>query len=275
MGFTMDFCCPKCGGELALVSEKVKKCPLGHSYDRAKEGYFNLLLSVGGGNHGDNAEMVRARREFLSYGYYEPLARRLSELVLKYTERCGAVLDAGFGEGYYTDIVERALYERDGDSLVLGFDISKDAVRYAAKRNPRITSAVASSYDIPIKDGTVNTVINVFSPLATEQMKRVLSDGGYFVMVYPAERHLFGLKEKIYDNPYLNEPKDTSIDGFEIVFSEKLAYNFTVTGSEHVRALFMMTPYAYRTGKDGRERVLSLAEVECEAEFLIDVYRKV
>ena len=271
----MDFCCPKCGGELALVSENVKKCPLGHSYDRAREGYFNLLLTTGGGVHGDNAEMVRARRKFLSYGYYEPLARRLSELVLEHTCRCGAVLDAGFGEGYYTDTVERALYERDGESCVLGFDISKDAVRYAAKRNPRIISAVAGSYDVPIADGRVNTVINVFSPLATDEMRRVLSDGGHFIIVYPAERHLFSLKKKIYDNPYLNEPKDTDIDGFRLVSSEKLSYTFTVKGSEHVHALFMMTPYAYRTGREGRERVLSLNEVECEAEFLIGVYRKI
>ena len=270
----MDFICPKCGGELALVSEKVKKCPMGHSFDRAKEGYFNLLLSSTGGTHGDNAEMVRARREFLSYGYYEPLAKRLSELVLEYTEAGGVLLDAGMGEGYYTDSAERALNGRDGKSCVLGYDISKDAVKYAVKRNPRILGAVASSYDIPIADGTVNTAMNVFSPLAVPEMLRVLAPKGHFIIVYPAERHLFGLKSKIYDNPYLNEPKDNVIDGFDLVLADKLYYTVNVVGGERVRALFMMTPYAYRTGKDGRERVLSLDEVETEIEFCINVYRK-
>ena len=95
----MDFICPKCRCDLALTGEKVKKCKNGHSFDRAREGYYNLLLSQSGGTHGDNAEMVRARREFLSYGYYEPLAIRLSELVLELTDCGGTVLDAGLGEG--------------------------------------------------------------------------------------------------------------------------------------------------------------------------------
>jgi 23S rRNA (guanine745-N1)-methyltransferase len=72
-------------------------CSRNHSFDRAKEGYFNLLLSVGG-IHGDNKEMVEARRAFLEGGYYSPLATAVTELVLKYTDKHGQILDAGCGE---------------------------------------------------------------------------------------------------------------------------------------------------------------------------------
>ena len=36
----------------------------------------------------------------------------------------------------------------------------------------------------------------------------------------------------------------------------------------------MMTPYAYRTSREDRERVLSLSSVTTEVEFIIDVYEK-
>jgi 23S rRNA (guanine745-N1)-methyltransferase len=98
----MDFACPKCKGELVLDGN-TKKCKNNHCFDRAKAGYYNLLLGAKGGTHGDNADMVEARRDFLSRGYYEPLADRLAAIVTDLTPVCGAVLDAGSGEGYYTD----------------------------------------------------------------------------------------------------------------------------------------------------------------------------
>jgi 23S rRNA (guanine745-N1)-methyltransferase len=115
------------------------------------------------------------------------------------------VLDSGSGEGYYTDLVERAVFERDGTSFVSGFDISKEAVKRAAKKNPRIEYAVASSYEMPIADGAADTLYNVFSPLAIEESARVLKQGGRFIMVIPDEEHLFELKAAVYDTPYKNK----------------------------------------------------------------------
>ncbi|MBQ7363276.1 MAG: methyltransferase domain-containing protein [Clostridia bacterium] len=269
----MSFVCPVCHGELESFGN-MKKCPRGHSFDRAKEGYYNLLLSKKGGMHGDNAEMVRARRAFLERGYYEPLAERVAERVLELTPRGGTVLDAGLGEGYYTDRVERALALRDGTSRVHGFDISKTAVRYAAKKNPRLSLAVASSYDIPAADASFNTVISIFSPLAREEIHRVLSTHGTFVFAYPGRRHLMGLKSAIYDLPRENEPDAAELAGFELIASDRLNYTVTVNGADAVRELFMMTPYAYRTGAAERDRLYALSSVSTEIEFCVDVYRK-
>ena len=269
----MDFVCPKCKGALTLLGNS-KRCDGGHTYDRAKAGYYNLLLGVGGGTHGDNAEMVEARREFLSAGHYRPLADRIAALVLEHTPTGGGVLDAGCGEGYYTDIVENALFERDGRSNLIAFDISRDAVKYSAKRNKRISFAVATSYDMPVADSSVDTVYNAFSPLAISEVSRVLKDGGKFIMIYPGADHLFGLKSVIYKTPYKNEHEDTAIEGFELVSYEEMKYDVALRSGAEVRSLFMMTPYAYRTSKEDRERVLSLESLVTEAEFCIAVYRK-
>ena len=269
----MDFVCPKCKGVLVLEGN-TKKCKNNHCYDRAKAGYYNLLLGVGGGTHGDNADMVEARRTFLSGGYYKPLADKLSATVLSFTQGGGCVLDAGCGEGYYTDIVETALSSRDGASNLLAFDISRDAVKYAAKRNRSLSLAVATAYSMPIADGTVDTVYNVFSPLAKDEVRRILKSGGHFIMAYPGPMHLYGLKSLIYKTPYKNEPADAKIDGFMLVSHETLSYRISLDTEEAVRSLFMMTPYAYRTPKEDKERILSLSSVSTEIEFIIDVYKK-
>ena len=83
-----------------------------------------------------------------------------------------------------------------------------------------------------------------------------------------------GLKGAIYDNPIENEPTDGAPDGFRIIASERLAYEVTVDGNDAVNELFMMTPYAYRTGRLERERLSLLSSVNTEIEFHIDVYGK-
>ena len=258
-----------------ILDGNTKKCNNGHCYDRAKAGYYNLLLGVGGGTHGDNAEMVEARRAFLSRGHYEPLADKLATLIASLVSKDGCVLDAGCGEGYYTDKIERAVKEQHGLSNVLAFDISRDAVKNAVKRNRDISYAVATAYDMPLSDSSVGVVFNAFSPLAIDEVRRVLHTGGRFVMVYPGAEHLFGLKSIIYKTPYKNEPQDTYIDGFKLLSHDTLTYSIRLDTADAIRSLFMMTPYAYRTSREDRERVLSLSEVVTEVEFVIDVYEKI
>ena len=270
----MKFVCPKCGEKLNIKNGSAK-CQNGHSYDRAKGGYYNLLLSQRGGIHGDNKEMVLARRAFLSEGYYAPLARYVAAQAMEYTPTFGSILDAGAGEGYYTDFVECAIFDRDGKSDVSAFDISKDAVREIAKKNPRISLAVAGSYHMPLADGTIDTVINTFSPLALEETRRVLKIGGHFIMAIPGENHLFGLKRAIYDTPYKNVVADTALEGFELIEDEPLTYKIGLDSQGAVRDLFMMTPYAYRTKPQDREKILALESLETEVDFRVFVYRKI
>ncbi len=269
----MKFICPKCEEKLN-IEEGRATCKNGHSYDKARGGYYNLLLSQKGGTHGDNKDMVLARRAFLGAGYYAPLARYIATQVMEYTPCGGAILDAGAGEGYYTDFVERAVYQRDGVSNVSAFDISKDAVREIGKKNSRISLAVAGSYHMPVADGSIDTVINTFSPLALEETRRVLRTGGHFIMAIPGQMHLFGLKSKIYDTPYKNVVQDTALSGFRLIEDEPLTYKIGLDTPEAIKNLFMMTPYAYRTRPADREKILALDSLETEVDFRVFVYEK-
>lgn len=269
----MRFICPNCKEKLHILDNRAV-CSRGHSFDRARGGYYNLLLSNTGGAHGDNKEMVLARRSFLADGFYLPLASHLAERALSVTPHGGLLLDAGAGEGYYTDIIERALFQRDGKSDVSAFDISKAAVREIHRKNPRITTAVAGSYHMPVTDCEFDTVINTFSPLALSETLRVIKQGGAFIMAIPGEMHLFELKSVIYDTPYKNTVADPTLQGFELIEDKPITYKMQLDTPERVNNLFMMTPYAYRTKPDDKKKVKSLKNLECTADFRTFVYKK-
>ena len=149
----------------------------------------------------------------------------------------------------------------------------KDAIRAVGAKNKRISLAVASAYRIPVPDASVDVAVNMFSPLAISEVRRVLRKGASFVMAIPGRRHLYGLKSAIYDNPYENEVADTAIDGFALLHDESLSYSMEISSREDIRSLFMMTPYAYRTGAKERDRLFSLETLSVEADFRIFVYK--
>ena len=265
----MKFVCPKCGLPLEICDTGAAKCQNNHSYDRSREGYYNLLLGASGGTHGDSREMLLARRRFLEKDYYKPLAHELARVISGYAGASRGILDMGCGEGYYTDYIKKYFPE----SSVYAFDISKEAVRLAAKRNKEIKYAVASSYKVPVADESFGTVYNIFSPLALDEVRRILMPNGAFVIAIPDREHLFSLKEAVYDEPYRNELQSEDIDGFYHARRKKLYYNVTLTGEE-ARDLFMMTPYAHRTSKREMARLDGIKEIDVGFRFIVSAYIK-
>ena len=117
----MRFVCPKCYGKLNIKEGGTAVCDAGHSYDRSRFGYYNLLLTSTGGVHGDNREMIESRRAFLDTGAYSRLADKLSELSVQYMTSGGLLLDIGCGEGYYTEKIMTGLAASSKDAEVLGW----------------------------------------------------------------------------------------------------------------------------------------------------------
>ena len=251
-----------------------------HCFDGAASGYLPLSPRHTGG--GDAKEAVRARTAFLSGGYYASAAEAVVRAVAAHTPTGGRVLDAGCGEGYYSNQILAAGYR------VMGVDLSKFAVEAAAKaaraaRNAAggvaSTSlyAVGSVFELPVRGGCFDTVTNIFAPCAPAEYARVLRQGGHLVVVGAGERHLLGLKALLYDDPYLNDPRrdlPEEGDGFTLVGIDRVSFTATVKGREHIAALFSMTPYYWRTPRHSHERLAALEELETEVAFDIHVYQK-
>lgn len=269
------FRCPLCAAPLAREGGACR-CPGGHSFDVAKEGYVHLLPPnrKRSALPGDDRDMVRARREFLSKGYYDLLLNTICNQILAFSGEAPVLLDAGCGEGYYTSGVLRALRAAGKRPRAAGTDISKLALRAAAKREREAEFAVASSYRLPLADGVVDVLLNCFSPLALEEFRRVLRPGGRFLYVVPGPEHLWEMKEILYDKPYPNGEKETPYGGF--AYREILPVDGRVhlNCREDVQSLFRMTPYFWKTPRAGAERLAALEELAVRISFRVHVFEK-
>ena len=269
------FVCPVCGGKLEKnVNSYI--CPKHHSFDIARSGYVNLLQSkhIGKAVHGDNKLMVQARRNFLDKGYYSPLCNALCETAVKYFSG-SKFFDAGCGEGYYTSAIFDYFKEHKIAAEVSGIDISKAAVEYSAKRCKGAEFAVASVFHIPVADNSCDMLMTLFAPYCGEEYGRVLKKGGIMLMAIPSAEHLWELKQAIYDSPYKNEVKPYELEGFEFVGSQRITYTMELKSQEDINALFSMTPYYYRTGREQQERLSKLSSLSTKADFELLVYRNI
>lgn len=269
------FVCPICGAALEREPGRYR-CPAGHSYDVAREVYTHLLPANRKHSKmpGDDKGMAAARSAFLSKDYYAALRDALCRLALDYAPEHPAVLDTGCGEGYYTSAVYRALRDAGRMPCMAGTDISKAILRRAAKREKDVEFAVASSYHLPVADRSIDLLLNCFSPLALEEFRRALRPGGTFLYVVPSEKHLWELKQVLYDHPYPNEVKETPYEGFAYAEIRHVEDRIRVLGQEDLHALFQMTPYYWKTPKSGCQRLAALEELAVTISFDIHVFRR-
>lgn len=267
--------CPICKGSMHQET-RMFRCISGHTFDIAKSGYVNLLpvQKKKTKNPGDNIQMVRARRSFLDKGYYSPLLEKLCQVVKSSFPVGGMLLDAGCGEGYYTSGVFN--YFNDGNFApnVYGVDISKYAVDIAAKQCKQGKFAVGSIFNLPVSDKCCNAVMSLFAPYCGGEFHRVLKSNGIMTLVIPNEYHLIELKQAIYDKPYLNEVKDTELEGFCLKTKETVDAEILLSTPGDIQNLFAMTPYYYKTGRKEQEKLFSLTELKTQISFIILQYQK-
>lgn len=265
------FTCPICAAPLER-GERAYACPNGHAYDKAREGYVHLLPANKKHSKapGDDKGMAEARRRFLSGGYYGHLLAALCALGAEYAPPGEAVLDSGCGEGYYT----AGLWEALGRPPLAGIDLSKPSVRLAARRVPEGEFAVASVYHLPVADQAVDLLIDCFSPLALEEFARVLKPGGWFLYVVPGARHLWELKQVLYDRPYPNEEKQTPYPGFAYREIREVDFTAHLPDPQAIADLFQMTPYFWKTPKEGAARLAALPSLDTTVSFRVHVFQK-
>ncbi|MEU7608567.1 putative RNA methyltransferase [Micromonospora sp. NPDC049204] len=182
--------CPVCGDPLGQATDtRALRCPRRHSFDIARQGYVNLL--TGRSPHvGDTAEMVAARAEFQAAGHYDVISAALAAAASRAAPDVGAyplVVDAGAGTGRYLGAVLAAL----PDAVGLALDVSKPALRRAARAHPRAAAALADTWQrLPLADASTAVLLNVFAPRNGPEFHRVLDPAGTLLVVTPDTDHL-------------------------------------------------------------------------------------
>lgn len=266
------FICPICKEQLNR-EDKAYVCVNNHSFDIAKQGYVNLLPvnKKHSDNPGDSKDMVLARREFLEAGYYDLFTDKLCEMIdlLFANSQKISILDCGCGEGYY----DGKLQKLKTNYSLCGFDISKEAVRFASAKYKGNTYAVGSCFNMPVANDCFDLVLNIFAPMVESEMARVVKKGGYMLYAVPGKNHLMGLKKLLYDETYENERKNTEYDGFEFVDRVSVKGEITLNGAMGVN-LFKMTPYYFKTSLDAKDKILKNNGYTTEIHFDFLIYRK-
>ena len=271
----MAYQCPLCQLPLAQ-SPKAYVCANNHQFDIAKEGYVNLMPAhhKRSKDPGDNKEMTQARRRFLNTGHYDPMRDRVAQLCRQYLkETQHQLLDIGCGEGYYTTYVADTLAQQQAAAQTFGLDISKVAVRYAAKRYPNCQFAVASSHRLPFADGSLDGVLRIYAPCKEQELARCVKANGVVITVTPAPHHLYQYKERIYETVRLHDDNPEEIAGFHLVHSEQLRYTMTLN-SQDALDLLQMTPLAWHASDEFRDFLSGVASFESEADFTLRVYQR-
>jgi SAM-dependent methyltransferase len=164
---------------------------------------------------GDNAAMVDARARFLGAGHYAAVAEALVETIAANLPeaRPSVVIDAGCGDGYYLWRLRESITATSVDTY--GLDVSRHAIRRAARRDCCSTYVVASNHRLPLQDHSIDVLFSHFSPVNPEEFVRVLAEGGTIILGLPGPEHLFSLKQLIYSTPVphsLEDPLAASFD---------------------------------------------------------------
>jgi 23S rRNA (guanine745-N1)-methyltransferase len=233
--------CPLDGLPL-VTTERVARCSGNHAFDWAKEGYLNLLPvhAKQSKDPGDSIEMIQARRRFLSAGYYDGIINAIISLLPGQDHL--ALLDAGCGEGTYLNKIHIAVPQAD----LYGLDISKHAVRAAAKINPQITWLVASNRQLPFPADSFDVILCAFGFPVWHEFIRVLKKDGIIIMVDPARDHLLELRQALYPDVKQKDPDFTAPDGLTLHAEHRVTGQISLTAPAMIRDLIAMTPHQHR-----------------------------
>lgn len=271
--------CPVCKKEL-IKSERTYRCENNHSFDMAKQGYLNLLLSnqKHSKTPGDDKEMVLSRKRFLEKDYYKIISDSVNSLIQKNLgdKKSVNILDIGCGEGYYTGNIKKFLESLGVESNIIGIDISKEAIISAAKTYKNIDWLVASAMNIPLVDESMDFIICMFAKIVPEEKMRVLKSGGKLIIVSTGEKHLLELKKVVYENvrtEFYSPVEDLKI--FKHCGTVNCTGKSFIKENESIKNLFDMTPYKWRSPKEGVERLFSLDSLEITIDVNIDIFEKV
>ena len=261
------FACPICQEKLTLVESSLK-CYNRHSFDLAKFGYVNLVPQIKQSANYDK-ENFQNRQQILEAGFYHAILEAVSDLLAN-SETSTTVLDIGCGEGFYS----RKLQESHPDKTFYAFDISKDSVQIAAKSEPNwaVNWFVGDLARLPIRDASMDILLDIFSPANYGEFRRVLSKDGILIKVIPTKNHLKEIRQKVQDQltnkDYSNQDiKDHFQEHFTILSSQTASLTKTITANQ-LQALLSMTPLLFHIDQTKIDWS-NLTEITIEAEILV------
>lgn len=260
--------CPRCGADMYLEGNSLI-CSSGHCFDIAAKGYVNLSPGQKA-LKGYDQRFFENRREIMEQGFYRHVMEGIRDY-LSSVPGLRYILDAGCGEGYYAKNIAAYGLSHASGQTVIALDLSKEAVRCASRGGNSVCWLVSDLSHIPLKDSSIDAVLNIFTPANYGEFHRILKEDGRLVKVIPGNAHLRELREavrgSIRNKEYSNLPV---IDHFSRHFAVTQQISLTRTISvepDQLGALFDMTPLLFHVNKEELEQ-LRISEITIDALLL-------
>jgi 23S rRNA (guanine745-N1)-methyltransferase len=272
-------CCPLCRGQLYQLPGGWH-CEQRHSFDTARQGYTHLLpvQHKKSKSPGDDAAMVAARTSFLNGHYYQAVSAQLNRSLTDYFNQQGIaeprIVDAGCGEGYYTNRLMQELPAAD----ITGLDISKQALLTAARRNRSVRWFVANSSHLPMADHSLDCILSLFSPLPVGEFSRALKPQGLLAVISTGAGHLLELRQLLYD-----EVKETALQpaatlapyftALAVNGAIPLSYRCELPNTETIINLLSMTPHYWRVSPERKEQLKDISRLTVTVDITLHLFQ--
>ncbi len=266
--------CPVCKAAL-LLEGRTARCANNHCFDLAKEGYLNLLLSHQRRSKtpGDDKAMIAARRRFFDSGAFEPVSGAVQKLICGLRPKADSlkpfcILDCGCGEGNLLGALS---------GLRFGVDVSKEAIRCAARRHKDATWIVANGMrELPFAADSMDVILSVLAPRNNGEFARILNPDGKLILGVPGPNHLMELRTLLNANAGdFEEKADEAAAKCAPLFKEKnrelLSYQQTLS-KEQIADLIQMTPIFWTSASEAKERVSELTGINVTVSFALQTF---
>lgn len=277
---TTVLACPVCGAALTL-QPTAASCPQAHTFDRARSGYLNLLLSnkKQSAEPGDSPAMLQSRRAFLHGGYYDQMAVATATAVA--TAMAGRtdahVADLGCGEGFFTARMRAALAATIAPTPeCYGIDISRPGIKMAAGYGKDIHWVVASLHHSPFLPQSLDVVLSIFAPIDTADVRRIIRNDGVLVTVTPGPDHLDALRIIIYSSvkPHPHTPALMTGDTlFAHTSATRVRDTIALESQAQIMNLLAMTPYYWHISRETKAAIEDLKRLELTVDAYVNVFR--
>lgn len=244
------------------------QCAANHHYDLARQGYLNLLpvSQKTSRDPGDTKAMFTARRSAFSSGLFAPAAQALSYQLASRLSPSGdkpaVVLDAGCGEGYYTDHMRAHVTSLSTtiEPVFMGVDISKWGIVAAARLYPQVTWVVGNNKHLPVLPGSVDIITSIFGFETWQPWATLQSAGQRVLVAHAGPLHLLELRELIYDSVNIHSAADDSSAhsaGYEKLKQSAVTYTEPVQSIDTLLQILAMTPHGHRVRADKQAELQS------------------
>lgn len=263
--------CPICGAIFKQTATGVV-CPERHSFDLSKQGTLHLAGEVAKSRY--TKELFSARQTLLQETqFFKPLIDDIVKRMNELPRQDVRIVDMGCGEGTHLSGIVTQLPESHG----IGIDLAKEGIQLATNHTADVLWVVGDLAKSPLRDQSVDVVLNILSPANHANFRRILAEGGYVIKVIPNASYLQELRRYFYagteKETFENEETvERFASELEMVSTSHVAYTKHLDEKQW-RDLIAMTPLTWNAPSEQVDAFIERGESKVTIDLTVLVGR--